>query len=71
MKASELRELSLEELKLKEADLHQEIVNLRVQAVMGQMENPTRLRYVRRDLARVKTILRERDIAGEKEGAKA
>ncbi len=69
MKASQVRDLSLEELQNKELDLHQELVNLRVQAVLGQIENPVRLRYMRRELARVKTILREGEFSLEQKGA--
>ncbi len=48
--------------------MHQELVNLRVQAVLGQVENPTRLRYMRRELARVKTILRENELSLRQKG---
>ena len=60
MKASELRELSLEELGHKLADLTQELFNLRFQRATDQLENPMRLRNARRDIARIKTVLRER-----------
>jgi len=63
LKANGIRELSIEELHTKELDLNHELVNLRVQAVMGQTENPTRIKIVRRDLARVKTILRENELS--------
>ncbi len=65
MKASEVRELSIEELETKELDLHHELVNLRVRAVLGQMENPLRVRNMRRELARVKTILREHELSSK------
>jgi len=68
LKTSQTRDLSLEELQNKELDLHQELVNLRVQAVLGQVENPTRLRYMRRELARVKTILRENELSLRQKG---
>lgn len=62
MKASELKELSLEELKHKLADLIQELFNLRFQHATDQLENPMRLRQTRCDIARVKTVLREQQI---------
>lgn len=60
MKASELRELSLEELGHTLADLTQELFNLRFQHATDQLENPMRLRQAKRDIARIKTVLRER-----------
>ncbi|NDY41316.1 50S ribosomal protein L29 [Dissulfurirhabdus thermomarina] len=58
--AKELRELSLEELAAREAELRQELFNLRFQTATHQLENPMRIRSVRRTIARVKTILQER-----------
>ena len=60
MKAAEVRELSVDELRAKEKDLDDQLFRLRVQKSMGQLEAPARVRLVRRDLARIKTILRER-----------
>ncbi len=62
MKASakDLRDLSDEELLAKAADLKKEIFNLRVQQAMGQIENPMRLRLLRKDIARTKTVLKEK-----------
>ncbi|MBE3580346.1 MAG: 50S ribosomal protein L29 [Thermoanaerobacteraceae bacterium] len=62
MKASELRELSTEELARKVLDWKQELFNLRFQQATGQLDNPMRLREVRRNIARAKTILREREL---------
>lgn len=62
MKASELRELSLGELEHKLEDLTQELFNLRFQHATDQLENPMRLRQTKKDVARVKTFLRERQI---------
>ncbi len=59
MKASEIREMSLDELRAKEAELNKELFNLRMRHSTGQLENPLKIRLVRRDIARVKTILRE------------
>lgn len=66
MKARELRELSIEELRQKEQDLTAELFNLKFQHATGQLENTERLPQVRKDLARVKTILRERELAAKK-----
>lgn len=62
MKASELRELTIEELDKKIDDLKQELFNLRFQMATGQLDNPIRIRQVKRDIARTKTILREREL---------
>ena len=62
MKASELRELSLEELEHKLEDLTQELFNLRFQHATDQLENPMRLKQTKKDVARVRTVLRERQI---------
>lgn len=59
MKIGELRDLSDEELRQKERDLARELFNLRFQQATRQIENPLRLRVVRRDLARIKTLLGE------------
>ena len=58
MKATELRELSQAELEQKLAELKQELFNLRFQHAVNQLENPMRLKAVKRDIARVKTVLR-------------
>ena len=60
LKASALREKSVEELHKDEDDLTTQIFKLRFQKSTGQAESPLRIRGVRRDLARVKTILREK-----------
>ncbi len=59
-KARELRDLSNEELLAKAADLKKEMFNLRVQQAMGQIENPMRLRILRKDIAKTKTVLKEK-----------
>ncbi|MBO2518216.1 MULTISPECIES: 50S ribosomal protein L29 [Limnochorda] len=63
MKAEELRDLTSEELAQKVADLKEELFNLRFQMATGQLDNPMRLRAVRRDIARVRTVMRERELA--------
>ncbi len=59
MKASEIRELSVEEMQHKVVDLQQELFNLRFQHASGQLENPQKMKQVKRDIARIKTILKE------------
>ena len=60
MKPSKIREQSVRELKNEEERLEQQIFKLRFQNAVGQLDNPLKLRVVRRDLARVKTILNEK-----------
>jgi large subunit ribosomal protein L29 len=60
MKASELKELTIEELKQRELDLSEEIFNLRFQLATSQLENKMRVPQVKKDLARVKTLIREK-----------
>lgn len=62
MKAKEVRDLTTKELEKKVDDLKQELFNLRFQMATGQLDNPMRIRDVRRNIARVKTILREREL---------
>ena len=66
MKTAEIRELGVDELRTKEKDLDDEIFRLRIQKSMGQLEAPARVRDLRRDLAKVKTILREKEPGGER-----
>ncbi|HEY3346533.1 MAG TPA: 50S ribosomal protein L29 [Nitrospirota bacterium] len=61
MKAVEIRDLSVEELNAKLADLEKEAFNLRFQLAMGDIENPMRIRQVRRSIALIKTILNEKE----------
>ena len=65
MKAKELRELTGEELREREHGLSQELFNLRFQKATGQLGNTATLNTTRRDLARVKTVLRELEMKGE------
>lgn len=60
MKAQELRDQTVEELKDKERDLADQLFALRLQKVTGQLEKPARVRQVRKDMARVMTVLREK-----------
>ena len=63
MKAKEIRELSVEELEVKLTDLKKELFNLSLQNATNQLDNPTRISEVKRDIARVNTILREHQLA--------
>jgi large subunit ribosomal protein L29 len=65
LKASELQDLTDEELAGKEADLKGELFKLRFQGATGQLDNPMRIREVKRDIARVKTVRRMRELAAE------
>ena len=60
MKIQELRELSIDELGARKRELGQEMLNLRVQQQIGQLENPSRLRSLRREVARIETLITER-----------
>ena len=62
MKVTELRELSTEELTQKLADSKQEVFNLRFQNAINQLENPQRIGDVKKTIARIKTIIREREL---------
>jgi len=60
MKAAELRELSPDELSGKEQDMRRELFNLRFQQATGEIENPLRIRHLRKDIARVLTVIAEK-----------
>jgi large subunit ribosomal protein L29 len=62
VKASKLRDLSSNELVDRVAELKNELFNLRFQQATGQLQNPIRLNQCRKDIARVKTIIREREL---------
>lgn len=66
MKAEALRDLTDKELQEKLNDFKEELFNLRFQLATGQLENPLRIRNVRKTIARIKTILRERELAKER-----
>jgi large subunit ribosomal protein L29 len=66
MKATKVREMTAEELQKREQDLREELFRLRFQHVTGQLENPVRMRLLRRELAQAVTIRREKEIAGMK-----
>ena len=67
MTAAELRELPDDELRQRYAEGKEELFNLRFQVVTGQLDNPRRIKEVKREIARVLTVMRERDIAAARE----
>jgi large subunit ribosomal protein L29 len=62
MKAAELRDLGPDELEVRERDLTDQLFRMRMQKSMGQLEAPAKIASVRRDLARVKTVLRQKRV---------
>ncbi len=63
MKPSQVREMGKDELQVKEKELEEPLFRLRVQKSLGQLDNAVKLREVRRDIARVKTVLKEKQVA--------
>jgi large subunit ribosomal protein L29 len=61
--AKDLRDMGLEELAKKEAELREDLFKLRMRAAVSQIENPSRIRHLRRDIARIHTVRRERELA--------
>ena len=61
MKANEIKEMTVNELNSKLAELKQELFNLRFQHAVNQLENPKRLQAVKKDIARVKTFIRKQE----------
>ena len=61
MKASELRQMSVEQLNAKLGELKEELFNLRFQLEVQQLENPHKIKDVKHDIARVRTVLREKN----------
>jgi len=70
VKPKELRDQTTEELTLKERELRQEVFNLKLQKAAGQMSNTAGIVKAKKDLARVKTILRSREIAAGVKGTR-
>ena len=62
MKPTEIRELTVDDLRTRVKDLDDQLFRLRIQKAMGQLEAPAKVRDMRRDLARIKTILREKEM---------
>ncbi|MDU7151030.1 50S ribosomal protein L29 [Peptoniphilus grossensis] len=67
MKANEIRKMSSEDLNKKVIELKNELFNLRFRLATGQLDNPSSIKSVKRDIARVKTIIRERELEVGKE----
>jgi large subunit ribosomal protein L29 len=63
MKPSKVREMGTDELKTKVLELQEQLFRLRVQQSIGQLDNAIKLRETRRDIARVKTVLREKQVS--------
>ncbi|MBN2412604.1 50S ribosomal protein L29 [candidate division KSB1 bacterium] len=66
MKMEELRQLSVDELQLKYEDILEEMENLRFQHSTHQLDNPLRIRLLRKDIARIKTIFHEQELGNKK-----
>ena len=64
MKANEVRKMSAAELESKLMDLKKDLFNLRLQHATNQLDNPIKIAQVKKDIARVKTIIREQQLAG-------
>jgi len=62
MKAKEFRDFTTQELETKVASLKEELFNLRFQMATGQLDNPMRIKTVKKDIAKSKTVLREREL---------
>lgn len=60
IKATTLRDLTVEELRVKEREMAEQLFNLRLQKAIGQLEKPSRLGEIRRDMARVLTVINEK-----------
>ena len=65
MKVKEIRDLTTEQIVAKVKEAKEELFNLRFQQATGNLEKPSRIRELRHDVARCKTVLRERELAGE------
>ena len=69
MKVAEIRDLAVDELRQREKDMDDQVFRLRIQKSMGQLEAAHKLKSLRRDLARVKTVLSEKAPAGAGSGS--
>ncbi|MBG0785675.1 MAG: 50S ribosomal protein L29 [Anaerolineaceae bacterium] len=67
MKASEIRKLTVAEIEEKISEARHELMNIRFQTMTGQVSDTSQIRYVRRDIARMETILKEKELAEESE----
>ena len=66
MKISEIKELGIPELKQKDRDLLEELFRLRIRHTTGQLDSTATLKKVKKDIARIKTVLREKEARGSK-----
>ncbi len=69
IKMEEIKQLPLEELKIRLRDVEEELENLRFQLALRQLDNPLKIRAIRRDRARLKTVIREYELSTRKENA--
>ncbi len=65
MKMSEIKDLSMQELRKRLSDEEENLANLKFQLSTSQLESPVQVRNVRRDIARIRTLIRERELAGK------
>lgn len=65
MKAEKVREMGVEELRARERELQEQLFRLRFQRSIGQLDSPMKIRQTRRDIARVKTILKEKEASAQ------
>ena len=69
MRMSELKQLPVDELKVRLRDAQEELANLRFQLALHQLDNPMKVRFLRKDIARLKTMLREYELGSRKTAA--
>jgi large subunit ribosomal protein L29 len=62
VKAEQIREMGADDLRAKEKELHEQLFRLRFQKSIGQLDNPLKLRETRREIARLKTVIREKQV---------
>ena len=67
LKMDEIKQLPIEELKIRLRDAKEELINLKFQLALHQLENPLKVRYLRKDIARLKTVIREHELGLKKE----
>ena len=70
MKVAEIRELTVDDLRAREKELDDQLFRLRIQKSMGQLEAPAKVREVRKDLARIKTILKEKQAGSQQQAGR-
>lgn len=65
MKVTELREMNIDELKVRADELSEELSRMKIQLALKRLDNPLKVRIARRDLARIKTVINEKILTGE------